>query len=278
MQLSCLKCRTVVRRSRRYQKILNQNLADISQIKKQIRGESNAELIQERDEIIKFIEKELVVTKINNPELAAVVQRIEDTALDASKWEEAVSYANLLGRFVAALKFFPELIKIARLIHEIELLTAVPSEQFPNVAEFGKRFFGDSAVRGSLIGALLAKFTKAEVDFPLKQIPQYDQLHEIIMFENEINEDDMEMVQVAVSALNALDTTSSICLTEAEKISVRNAVQGNVTTWYKCPDGHFFGIGDCGRPVETALCPECKNKIGGVDYTALEGTTMADFG
>ena len=27
--------------------------------------------------------------------------------------------------------------------------------------------------------------------------------------------------------------------------------------WYKCPNGHLYAVGECGRPMEEAVCPEC---------------------
>ena len=38
------------------------------------------------------------------------------------------------------------------------------------------------------------------------------------------------------------------------------------TTWYKCPNGHLYVVGDCGRPMEESSCPECKKVIGGTNH------------
>ncbi|KAK2555497.1 E3 ubiquitin-protein ligase rnf213-alpha [Acropora cervicornis] len=46
-------------------------------------------------------------------------------------------------------------------------------------------------------------------------------------------------------------------------------------SWYQCPKGHPYYIGDCGRPVEVKVCPECKVKIGGTGYNLSTGNTVA---
>uniref|UniRef100_A0A914Q6X0 RZ-type domain-containing protein n=1 Tax=Panagrolaimus davidi TaxID=227884 RepID=A0A914Q6X0_9BILA len=48
-----------------------------------------------------------------------------------------------------------------------------------------------------------------------------------------------------------------------------NAVGSDVTHWYKCPNGHTYGIGDCGGVVMKTKCPECKEEIGGQFHRIL---------
>ncbi|XP_068694638.1 E3 ubiquitin-protein ligase rnf213-alpha-like [Montipora foliosa] len=45
--------------------------------------------------------------------------------------------------------------------------------------------------------------------------------------------------------------------------------------WYQCPKGHPYYIGDCGRPVEVKVCPECKVDIGGTGYNLSQGNRVA---
>ena len=42
-------------------------------------------------------------------------------------------------------------------------------------------------------------------------------------------------------------------------------------TWYKCPNGHIYTVGECGSPMEQSNCPECKSKIGGLNHNPLYG-------
>ncbi|KAH8889256.1 hypothetical protein GQ53DRAFT_723440 [Thozetella sp. PMI_491] len=45
--------------------------------------------------------------------------------------------------------------------------------------------------------------------------------------------------------------------------------------WYNCANGHPFAIGECGMPMEEALCPECGSRIGGQNHQPLAGVTRA---
>ena len=38
------------------------------------------------------------------------------------------------------------------------------------------------------------------------------------------------------------------------------------TTWYKCPNGHLYVVGECGGPMQQGICPECRAQIGGLNH------------
>ena len=41
--------------------------------------------------------------------------------------------------------------------------------------------------------------------------------------------------------------------------------------WYRCVNGHPFTIGECGRPMESTVCPECGAPVGGQHHATAEG-------
>ena len=43
------------------------------------------------------------------------------------------------------------------------------------------------------------------------------------------------------------------------------------TTWYRCPKGHFYVVGECGGPMQNAICPECHERIGGQGHIPNPG-------
>ena len=49
------------------------------------------------------------------------------------------------------------------------------------------------------------------------------------------------------------------------------------TKWYKCPNGHLYVVGECGRPMEESVCPECNKKIGGRDHIPADRNMAVDF-
>ena len=49
-------------------------------------------------------------------------------------------------------------------------------------------------------------------------------------------------------------------------IQAINLLRSFGTQWYKCPNGHLYTVGECGRPMEQSICPECGKKIGGQNH------------
>jgi len=45
--------------------------------------------------------------------------------------------------------------------------------------------------------------------------------------------------------------------------------------WYRCANGHPFTVGECGMPMQLALCPECGANVGGQSHRATDGVTHA---
>ena len=49
------------------------------------------------------------------------------------------------------------------------------------------------------------------------------------------------------------------------------------TTVYKCPKGHIYLIGECGRPMEESKCPDCGSKIGGRNHNSVRNNVQVNF-
>ena len=64
-------------------------------------------------------------------------------------------------------------------------------------------------------------------------------------------------------------------LSEEEKDMIIKAISSKPGSWYKCPNGHFYGIGACGGAMETSNCPACKAPIGGRRHQLLSDNAHA---
>ena len=53
-------------------------------------------------------------------------------------------------------------------------------------------------------------------------------------------------------------------------------LKGLGTKWYKCPNGHFYVVGECGRPMEQSVCPECRARIGGQHHVPEQGNVTVN--
>lgn len=45
--------------------------------------------------------------------------------------------------------------------------------------------------------------------------------------------------------------------------------------FYECPNGHHYFVGDCGRPMQQATCPECHAPIGGQNHQSVVNNRTA---
>ena len=64
-------------------------------------------------------------------------------------------------------------------------------------------------------------------------------------------------------------------LSNKERIEIVKAVGSKKGSWYKCVNGHFYCIGQCGGAMETAQCPECGAVIGGQSHRLATGNEHA---
>jgi hypothetical protein len=48
-----------------------------------------------------------------------------------------------------------------------------------------------------------------------------------------------------------------------EIIKATNIDRGH---WNKCPNGHYYAIGDCGGAMVESRCPDCNALIGGSNH------------
>ncbi|KAF2680876.1 P-loop containing nucleoside triphosphate hydrolase protein [Lentithecium fluviatile CBS 122367] len=52
--------------------------------------------------------------------------------------------------------------------------------------------------------------------------------------------------------------------------------RGRGPRWYVCCNGHPFSVGQCGRPMEEAECPQCGETIGGKEHRPGVGVSVAE--
>ena len=64
-------------------------------------------------------------------------------------------------------------------------------------------------------------------------------------------------------------------LSDKEKIEIVVAIGLSKGHWYKCPNGHYYCIGECGGAMEKSNCPECKATIGGSNHVLAAGNAHA---
>ena len=77
------------------------------------------------------------------------------------------------------------------------------------------------------------------------------------------------------SYLQDLSKKYGVMLTKEERKMIIAALRAKPGSWYKCPKGHIYQIGDCGGATQEGKCPECGATIGGSHHRLRDDNTHA---
>ncbi|XP_046965728.1 NFX1-type zinc finger-containing protein 1-like [Vanessa cardui] len=82
------------------------------------------------------------------------------------------------------------------------------------------------------------------------------------------------------NAINALKLFEDVIkasgiVTKTERDMIVRAIGAKAGQWYKCRNGHFYSINQCGGAMVVGKCIECKAPIGGTNHRLLEDNKHA---
>ena len=70
----------------------------------------------------------------------------------------------------------------------------------------------------------------------------------------------------------------TLALTPEERQMIIRVLDTKPGSWYKCPNGHVYNIGECGGAMQESRCPDCNSVIGGTSHCLHHDNTHAgDF-
>ncbi|XP_061715975.1 NFX1-type zinc finger-containing protein 1-like [Cydia pomonella] len=134
---------------------------------------------------------------------------------------------------------------------------------------------------------------QADIGKELKRMNSIVQLAKILgLSKNATNPEVLEMAKTAKEAvltwtvydeekaveylkkLEKVVELSGIASKEERAMVVR-AMGMKAGHWYKCPNGHFYCIGECGGAMQLSKCPDCGAAIGGQRHTLTAGNQHA---
>ena len=78
-----------------------------------------------------------------------------------------------------------------------------------------------------------------------------------------------------IKRLQSMPNKYRVPLTIEERNMIIKAIGAKPGSWYKCPNGHFYQIGDCGGAMQSSRCPECGSQIGGRHHQLLASNQHA---
>lgn len=270
----CPKCRTPIRKNRRYGTHINRCLAEIEMVKRKINGNP---LDIEAQRVA--LQKQWGEQFSNNgqTEYLQIGEELQKQYLTA----------NDLWGLENKMDF---LIRIKKL-RKIQLETTLPDqtftskafEQFNHWLNVTQRFTEQQVFdlkrelqRLILLTELNARCYKADKRGKSQEIQaQVQTIREVLEKNSKFTELDESRVEDAMKDLDILLPPSGLDITEEERkmiVSTMNMAPGH---WYKCPNGHVYVITECGGAMETGKCPDCSSTIGGESHRLASGNTVA---
>ncbi|XP_045518315.1 NFX1-type zinc finger-containing protein 1-like [Pieris brassicae] len=86
---------------------------------------------------------------------------------------------------------------------------------------------------------------------------------------------DKEKGTAALKSLKDVIKSNMVIVFEQERTMIVKAIGLKAGHWFKCPNGHFYCIGECGGAMVVGKCPDCGTAVGGTSHTLLPSNSHA---
>uniref|UniRef100_A0AC34FYY0 RZ-type domain-containing protein n=1 Tax=Panagrolaimus sp. ES5 TaxID=591445 RepID=A0AC34FYY0_9BILA len=303
VEICCPRCKTPIRKSKRYIGFLNQRAADIEQNKHHIRGLTTAVRKDEQKKFFAEVDNVFKIPDLINVNEIEILKFLEEPpTLMTKTW--FTSSRNLLAIAKKLLEYnnfaFEHLQRYH--LHSAEKLCYCDqikkklqihnfmdfmNEEFDvlieriNIKEMSETIIAQLDNEVSRFGFIneifiyMIQLYKANEDLEFEHA---NNLYCILksLFGNEDFKDAFEKkIWADFKAIVKSHPVKDLGISEKERISIVKALDGAVTKWYKCPNGHLYGIGDCGQAMVETKCPECGTIIGGQNHRLQAGNSDA---
>ena len=272
----CPKCKTPLRRNLRYSKYIKKQLKAIEQVKRKQFGEKQ-KIKEEKELFSKHIaqtldeaNKTLFESEIN-PHLTATIS-YNQLIFFKNKW-------TLFNKITEIRKNNSE--KFASIHDQFDLIQyeikKLQNELFMHKDSSKSQILDDISLELERIDSIVIYFEF--VNFSSKNEPKFDRPRSRKIQDNlsklklalisKINRFDKVKQEVGVFFKNLRELTS-LELTPKERAEIVAAIGLSQGHWFECPKGHSYCIGECGGAMEKAVCPECKEAIGGSNHSLIQ--------
>ena len=123
---------------------------------------------------------------------------------------------------------------------------------------------------------LVLKVNCASLNFTLDEADEeiITKIEEVLRNKEIIEEDNLEKFKEEMADIRSRNPQLSP-VTKEEKIQIVRAIGLKQGHWFKCRNGHFYAIGECGGAMEESKCPECGAVIGGQHHRLADDNELA---
>uniref|UniRef100_A0AC34F6S1 RZ-type domain-containing protein n=1 Tax=Panagrolaimus sp. ES5 TaxID=591445 RepID=A0AC34F6S1_9BILA len=277
VKILCPRCKTPIRRSKRYISLLNQRAVETEQIKHRNRGLTIEERKHEQEkfaeELNSIVTERLLLKQLLKLRGDAVEQlrQVAEHLLPVTN-EEQPSL-----RYCDAIKQEFEIIDFTKYLNKefVNLIARI------DVKETSETIIQQLSNEVSRFGFLCNVFVymnqlyKSNNDFEIDEANALYKTLGSLYGSKEFEGDHEKQIWDDFKAIIKAHPAEGFWISEKERIEIVKALDGAVTKWYKCPNGHMYGIGDCGQAMVETKCPECGTVIGGQNHQLQVDNTDA---
>ena len=296
---SCPKCKTQIRKSLRYGNIVKQTLQDYENIKRQQLSYLNHDLIQK----LKTVRRQLV--EASSPLFSVLKEKFQVILLSCApgkKEHVAPLPLHLMNTINAQLIYSTHIVKIVKSLSSVESYTSVfLAELDISIKDIEENiwilirfltqdFLSDQMLSDiesevyrltSLIKLLdlwckikyHGKYSSLSIEEKLELRSMIEKVQNSGWKSPKMKENDQDEICDFVTKWSEKCNVKG--LTDSERIEIVKAIGLTKGHWFKCPNGHYYCIGECGGAMEEAKCPECGATIGGQKHTLRDDNQLA---
>ena len=285
----CPRCKTPIRKSLRYGDIIKEVLKDVNAIKyKQIEASSN---LSSKWQEMKAEIKDLNDTSFIRAELLAIKKEKEQKSSSTNSFRAATLEVQLT--------ILPKIQKLKILDANLKPLygklniSGCSPEYIQEELEVLKKFLMQEFLSAQEISDCLCELRRLTCSAKLLELLSKIREKQIKILSNDLKTitenikevhycgwKNAKMSEEQEEGVTRLIREMIIkyrmdALTVEERIKIVSVIGLSKGHWYKCPNGHYYCIGECGGATQRSRCPDCGSTIGGEGHRLAEGNRHA---
>ena len=268
----CPRCKTILTNEPRYQNVIKERFNDIQKVKEVLlQRQGNTKYLDDSKKIInelrgridmgqlKDIRGQFTNLKEQLPICISVCENFNPKKLESS-FITTYKLLSLIDSF-AGIEYYNNKLKNKEIVTQIEKAFM---KNFDKVKEY---FLSMRTFTEDFFTALKLKITNmfifAKINITLSLLTNVAQKERL---------ENMMITSYFASKDVERECKNLILLKETVEI-----MRGLGTRWYRCPNGHLYAVGECGRPMQNGICPECGARIGGAHHVPEQGNVQVNF-
>ncbi|XP_076435286.1 NFX1-type zinc finger-containing protein 1-like isoform X2 [Babylonia areolata] len=276
----CPQCKTPIRCNLRYGNVIKEALNEMEIIKQRCRGdEAKVEELRQRvDNAKRRLPQEL---KVKVADLYPQGEVVSESRLATQFYQitMAVDANQLLRQVSSAVARWPDMADtygaVQGDLRHLLTWTLTPRPMLSDQEHFDVRQeFSRLRVLTHLLHARHA-ISEDDIQVEARVMRQLAATIRRLMAGEPLAENDLEEGRQLQGELKEVVSDPYTALSDSEREKVVRAISLPTGSWYACPRGHYYVIGECGRPTERASCPECHADIGGENHALVGGNRHA---